>query len=99
MRDFAMWMSAQRIGKRSWLDVFPIELLEDDEGDPGTALFVDVGGGIGHQCLALKARIPGPTRRVILQDLPMVLARAEPAAGVDHMAHDFWAEQPVRGTL
>ena len=92
-------MFAQRTGKRSWLDVFPLELLRDDESDPGAALFVDVGGGIGHQCLALKARIPGLTRRVILQDLPMVLARAEPAAGVKRMPHDFWAEQPVRGTL
>ena len=99
MRDFAMWMSAQRTGKRSWLDAFPLELLRDKEGSLSTPLFVDVGGGIGHQCIALKARLPGLTRRIILQDLPTVLSRAQSAPGIEHMPHDFWDEQPVRGTL
>ena len=76
MHDFALWMSAQRTGKSSWLDAFPVETLDAKGGDLGTPLFVDVGGGVGHQCLALKGQIPGLTRRIILQDLSTVLAAA-----------------------
>ena len=70
-----------------------------DESNGETPLFVDVGGGVGHQCLALVTRFPSLKGRVILQDLPAVLARAAPLKGVDFMAHDFWTEQPVQGRV
>nr|UZP47903.1 putative O-methyltransferase [Cladonia uncialis subsp. uncialis] len=95
MHDFALWMSTQRKGQKSWLDVFPLDAGEDDKAGQNTPLFVDVGGGMGHQCLALKSRHPSLKRRIILQDLPTVLAKAGPVEGIEHMPHDLWEEQPV----
>ena len=90
-------MSAQRAGQRSWLETFSPDRFPLSSSDLETPLFVDVGGGVGHQCLALRSRFPDLKRRIILQDLPDVLARAAPVEGVERMAHDIWTEQPVRG--
>lgn len=97
MRDFAMWMSAQRAGQNNWLDAFPADCFKDDNANIESPIFVDVGGGVGHQCLALKARFPEMKRGIILQDLPQVLERAVSVEGVTHMPYSFWEEEPVKG--
>lgn len=52
LKEFNMWMTVQRFGQQYWLDVFPFEKeVIDDSVDEKVPLFVDVGGGIGHQCL------------------------------------------------
>ena len=96
MRDFNLWMSVQRMGQKSWLDVFPSQRFMQDETSEAP-LFVDVGGGIGHQCAALKARFPNIARQVVLQDLLGAIEHAIPTDGVEPMVHDFWSEQPVKG--
>ena len=98
MRDFGMWMSVQRAGQKSWLDVFPLKNIQNCEGNPDAPLFVDIGGGIGHQCLALQALLPNNTRRLIVQDLPAVLARSEAVRGVEQVPFDFWTEKAAGGT-
>jgi len=89
-------MAARRVKMTTWLSVFPIqekaEHWHDDE-----PVFVDVGGGIGHQCAELKARYPGIKGRVILQDLPHSIEQALPTAGVEKMSHDFFLPQPIHG--
>ena len=101
MQEFAIWMSAQRTGEISWLDTFPLTSFCDDEDTQSidlTPIFVDVGSGMGHQCLALRDRLPNLKGRIIMQDLVTVLKRAAPIEGVTQMAHDFWSEQqPVKG--
>jgi demethylsterigmatocystin 6-O-methyltransferase len=95
---FLEWMPAQREGLGTWLDKFPI--LQEAEGiNPNRVLFVDIGGGIGHQCLELKTRYPSSTLpgRVILQDRPRTLEHALPTEGVEPLAHDFFKPQPVKG--
>ena len=92
-------MTANREGQDIFLDTYPIEEELMRESNSETPLFVDVGGGFGHQCVALKSKlakasIPG---RIVLQDLPAVLAHAMHVEGVEHMAHDFMTEQPVKG--
>ncbi|KAL8729060.1 MAG: hypothetical protein Q9166_004977 [cf. Caloplaca sp. 2 TL-2023] len=89
------WAAAQP--QRSWLDAFSPEDLQKSSNTPILSFFVDVGGGVGHQCSALKARIPNPAGGIILQDLPEVLAHARPTKGVEQMSHNFWTEQPIRG--
>lgn len=61
------------------------------------AVFVDIGGGTGQQCIALKDRFPGLPGKVILQDLPLVVAAAVIPEGVEAMAYDFFTLQPVKG--
>lgn len=96
-------MGAQREGVRTWLDAFDVENeiigQAEAQADTERPLFVDVGGGSGQQCQALRARVPDLKRQIVLQDLPQVVALAGKLKGVEVMAHDFWCEQPVKGAL
>ena len=95
--DFNLWMAAQREGQQSWLDVFPYERLTQNQTGDATALFVDIGGGLGHQCVALSRRMPQNSGRIVLQDLAPAVSQAIPCEGVEHMVYDFWTEQPIKG--
>lgn len=81
-------MAIQREGLHTWLSVYPID--EETKGwNPKDPVFVDVGGGIGHQCLALRTKYPQLPRRVIVQDLPQAIEHALPHQDVKVLAHDF----------
>lgn len=81
----------------SWLSVYPVE-AEAAGKLAEQPLYVDIGGGIGHQCKQFKDKFPNLPGRVVLQDLPHSIARAFPTHGVENMAHDFFTPQPVLGT-
>ena len=98
LNNLGLWMTASREGQNHFLDIFPFEELTVNSR-PETPLFVDIGGNIGHQCIALRKKFPNIRGRVILQDLPPVIAHAISAAGIEPMAHDFMTEQPIKGTL
>lgn len=91
-------MAVQREGLPTWLSVYPIN--EETKGwNPENPVFVDVGGGIGHQCLALKTKYPQLPGRVVLQDLSVALEHAIPMQNVEVLAHDFFEPQPIKGML
>ncbi|EHK99620.1 putative Sterigmatocystin 8-O-methyltransferase [Glarea lozoyensis 74030] len=97
MEDFHLWMAAV-YGDRptTWLDAY--DLAKHCEGSTDEdVIFVDVAGGIGHQCALLKAKLPELKGRVILEDLPMVTPQAIPTAGVENMGIDMWQGQPIKG--
>ena len=98
LKDFNLWMTATHEGQRSWLDVFPAEKFCDGS-DVNKVLFVDIGGGVGHQCAALKARLSAARieGRIVLQDMPMAIEHAIPTEGVEATIFDFWKEQPIKG--
>ena len=96
-KNFQIWIDAVHQAKRSWLDVFPFEQLAQDL-DPQAVLFVDIGGGIGGQCAAIRAKFPHAPGRVVLQELPPAIQQATPMEGVEFMVHDFWTEQPIKGS-
>ncbi|KAL9608903.1 MAG: hypothetical protein Q9167_006284 [Letrouitia subvulpina] len=93
-----LWMTGQHEGRKVWLEEFSFE-SEICKGnfEPDTPLFVDVGGGLGHQCQLLRQKFPHHPGRVILQDLPVVIEQALPLLGVEKMPHNFWTLQPVKG--
>jgi len=65
--------------------------------DESNVAIVDVGGSKGHVLQDVKTHLPGLRGRLILQDLPGVLADVE-IEGVDAMPYDFLREQqPVQG--
>jgi hypothetical protein len=77
-----------------------MDLAEECEGwDSTKPVFVDVGGGTGQQCVAVRRKWPGLPGRVVLQDLPAVVAEAEvpEGYGIEVMAYDFFTPQPVKG--
>jgi demethylsterigmatocystin 6-O-methyltransferase len=96
-KNFNLWMTASRMGKRSWLDEFNFEQEVASNSTPEEVIFVDVGGGIGTQCLNLRTHFPHLKGRVILQDLATPIKQALPVDGMEAMVHDFWTEQPVEG--
>ncbi|KAI4154178.1 MAG: hypothetical protein LQ340_001839 [Diploschistes diacapsis] len=50
-------MVAQRTGMPAWLNFYPYK--EAAQGlDPERPLFMDVGGGFGHQAIVLHERVP-----------------------------------------
>lgn len=74
--------------------------VEDSEvHKPRVPLFVDVGGGYGHQCASLCDKFPELSKMrgsMVVQDLPQAVQNVK-IAGVEAMAHDFFAAQPVKG--
>ena len=82
---------------RSWFDVYPMELcsltLKQDQ-----PLFLDLGGGSGHQAIRLVERFPELEGRVIVQDMQSDTASLRHER-VEFMRHDFFEAQPIKGTF
>ncbi|KAI1097619.1 O-methyl transferase B [Jackrogersella minutella] len=97
MDDFHTYMALRRQADLSWLTVYPVRQEAADLTDQQRPLYVNIGGGIGHQCAQFREKYPDLPGRVILQDLPSTVARALPTPGVENMAHDFFEPQPIRG--
>ncbi|KAI1779311.1 S-adenosyl-L-methionine-dependent methyltransferase [Hypoxylon cercidicola] len=93
---FNKFMAFRRQPDVSWLTVYPVS--QEAEGwDPNRPVYVNIGGGIGHQCAQFKEKYPNIPGRVILQDLPHSIAKALPTPGVENMVHDFFQPQPIKG--
>jgi hypothetical protein len=96
LRLFNDYMALRRGPALSWLSVYPIDTEMANMRDPNRAVYVNVGGGIGHQCREFRERFPDLRGRVVLQDLPHTIEKAMETPGVENMAHDFFEEQPVK---
>lgn len=98
MLNFHEYMAGRRQDDKTWLSVFPVE--EETQGwDPEIAVYVDMGGSVGHQCARFKEQFPNVPGRVVLQDLPKTVEAALPTPGVEVMAHDFFKPQPIKGII
>lgn len=96
--NFGVWMTAQHDRQMTWLNVLHFkELAQGSTAE--TPVFVDIGGGIGHQCALLKSHVPDLVGRVILQDSATVIEHALPTPGVEKTTFDFWEEQPIKGKI
>ncbi|KAI6378425.1 hypothetical protein MCOR25_002291 [Pyricularia grisea] len=96
---FHKFMALRRQANLTWLTVYPVrqEIGQSADLNPERALYVNMGGSIGHQCAQFKEKYPDIPGRVILQDLPEVVAQAMNTPGVENMGHDFFNLQPVKG--
>ena len=55
------------VSEGDWISVFTLEKEVDSWcAEPNKALLADIGGGVGHQCIRLKARYPQLRGRIIL---------------------------------
>jgi hypothetical protein len=93
---FHRFMEAQFAMLPTWLNAVPFESEIAHDASADDIVFVDVGGGNGSQCAALKKAFPRLQGRIILQDRPAVLERALEVADMEKMPHDFLTEQPVK---
>lgn len=86
-------MASQRLSSPTWLDAYPVEF----SASPSGIYFVDIGGGVGHMCTALKERIGDVPGRVILQDVPQMISSLSTGQCFEPMIHNFFMEQPIKG--
>ncbi|KAL5341090.1 S-adenosyl-L-methionine-dependent methyltransferase [Aspergillus crustosus] len=94
---FNSYMSSRRQGKPNWFDVYPVERLADPPlSDEKQVFLVDIGGNQGHDLARFREKHPTLPGRLILQDLPAVVAGHE-GEGVEAMAYSFMDPQPVKG--
>ena len=79
-----------------WFEFYPVEnKLRAAEDKP---LLIDIGGGLGHDLIALKSKFPNLSGRLIVQDLPIVIENVKDLpSGIEAMQHDFFTPQPVKG--
>ncbi|KAK2809734.1 hypothetical protein FQN50_003579 [Emmonsiellopsis sp. PD_5] len=93
--NICMGVTRTMTGER-WFEYLPIKskLSGKPESEP---LVVDVGGGIGHDLIALQKEVPSLTGRLIVQDIPAVIDDIKNLPmGVEAMRHDFFQPQPVK---
>jgi hypothetical protein len=90
-------MDAQFAMLPTWMDIIPFDTEYAVASTPEIPIFVDVGGGNGHQCALLQKKFPSLKGRLVLQDRPAVLENAITDERVERMAYDYLTEQPVKG--
>ncbi|KAK9318802.1 S-adenosyl-L-methionine-dependent methyltransferase [Lipomyces orientalis] len=91
------FMTVQRQGMPTWLDEYAF-LEVAKSAAPEQPLFVDVGGGLGHQSVALRKALPADIKNgIVVQDLAPVISQAQPFDGVELTVHNFWEPNPVKG--
>ena len=79
-----------------WFEFYPVEHKLRAAGDK--PLLIDIGGGLGHDLIALKSKFPNLSGRLIVQDLPIVIENVKDLpSGIEAMQHDFFTPQPVKG--
>ncbi|KAK7403402.1 hypothetical protein QQX98_010815 [Neonectria punicea] len=83
-----------------WLSVLPLddEVKKWQVSDPDRVLFVDIGGGMGHQCIRLREKYPDVPGRVILQDMPITVDRIPKPMphGIEAMPYNFDEPQQIK---
>lgn len=90
-----MKQSLRRPGLQ-WYEYFPVEAKLRVESS-SAPLLVDIGGGRGHDLIALKQKYPSIPGKFILQDLSVVVDDVKDLSGIEAMSHNFFTPQPVKG--
>lgn len=94
---FTAFQSSEWLGDFKTLDKVVNSYL--DSGSSETPFFVDVGGGQGHQSIALRDKYPELAKKndsIVLQDLHQTIKDLQ-LDGVKVMPHDFFTKQPITG--
>jgi len=74
MTHFNQFMRGQQSTRGDWFDRLDVHKLFLDGTNDETPLLVDIGGGMGHDIEAFHRKFPQPKGKLVLQDLPSVIA-------------------------
>ncbi|CAN8103135.1 unnamed protein product [Discula destructiva] len=101
MAHFNNFMSGSLASRANWFDKFETQgILLDGakEDDPEATLLVDIAGGEGHDVEAFTKAFPNAPGKLVLQDLPPVIANIKQLdPKIIRQPHDMFGEQPVKG--
>ncbi|KAF2712665.1 methyltransferase B [Pleomassaria siparia CBS 279.74] len=95
MKSLGHAMATQR--EEQWIEHYDV-LTEIGSFVPASdsALLVDVGGGFGQQAVAFAKRFPHAKGRVVVQDIPETLDRAQPIPDIEFQVQDFFTPQQIK---
>ncbi|KAI0887606.1 S-adenosyl-L-methionine-dependent methyltransferase [Annulohypoxylon maeteangense] len=101
---FHDYVHTLRLHRPAWTDMYPVrsKLIKGLKPDGDASVFVDIGGGTGQILQDFRSDVPQYTGRLILQEIPEVVAAAtEKGVGADGrielQVHDFFTPQPIKG--
>ena len=95
LKEFFGLMSGFSTSRAPWYEVYPLERIWAGLEETGPIL-VDVAGGIGDSIQGFCKRYPQCSGRLILQDLPAVIAKAAVNEDqVKKMSIDLFETQPM----
>lgn len=97
-RTFNEMMGGVMAHQAGMLDIYPYENLIDCP-QVDRPLLVDVGGNVGHDLQKFLQKHPETAHSLVLQDRAEVLGDSECPPAVTLMAHDFFEQQPVKGSF
>ncbi|CAG8953111.1 hypothetical protein HYFRA_00003308 [Hymenoscyphus fraxineus] len=92
---FQKVMTVQRAGAPIFISTF--QFKKELGNFQGKTVLVDVGGGFGHQAMAVLEAFPELSGKLILQDLPQTLEHVPAIDGIQVMPHNFFEPQVVQG--
>lgn len=92
--DFDTYMSAHKKGGSSIIDLLPLSILVEGYDKSFPVLLVDIGGGVGHQCMELTSRHPSLQGQIVVQDLRV--SKELELAGIRGMEYNFFTPQPIK---
>lgn len=99
--SFNSMMTVQRQGGESWFDSYPIteRLASGLRQDSDAVLMIDIGGGRGQELRDFQARYSALPGRLIVQDLPPVIADIDRQSiqGFEVSEYNFFEEQSIKG--
>jgi hypothetical protein len=101
MNNFNAFMAGSIATRPDWFNTFDAQGIVLDgakKGDPEAVLFVDIGGGEGHDVAAFQKAFPDAPGKLVLQDTPAVIdSIKELDDKIVRQKIDFFQEQPVKG--
>lgn len=87
-------MSISRMNRgQEWFDFYPVK--DKMRVASSQSLLVDVGGGLRHDIIAFREKVPGLPGRLIVQDLVLDGDEKLPF-GIEAMKYDFFTPQPIK---
>jgi hypothetical protein len=98
------FMQRMPADRSHWIEWLPEDVVFKPEEHDSLPVFVDVGGGRGHDLSALARWCPGRRARLILEDLPSVIQegdterqQSEMTLGlrIELVRHGFFLKQPT----
>lgn len=94
-------MALQKTGEEeTFVTSYPVDTRLAPSSSAASAasriLFVDIGGGVGHQLVKFQARASSLPGTCVLLDLPGVLAQAPSLPNVTKLAHSFFEPLPAQ---